>query len=94
MWSRLFDLLLKIRSTGGELDIATIASICRSVPTVTMKDIDEPAPPSLRMTSPHPKRPSLSPNRRSKPIAALVKIAPNEANSRVQGDQFGTAGRA
>ena len=43
VWSRLFDLLLKIRSTGGELDIATIASICRSVPTVTMDDIDEPA---------------------------------------------------
>ena len=39
--SRMFDLLLKIRSTADELDIATVASIRRSVPTVTTDAIDQ-----------------------------------------------------
>ena len=40
-WHRMFDLLLKTRQKGEELDIATIASIRRSVPTVTTDAIDE-----------------------------------------------------
>jgi hypothetical protein len=42
-WSRMFDLLLKIRRTGDELDIATIASLGRSLPTVTADAIDPSA---------------------------------------------------
>jgi hypothetical protein len=90
MWSRLFDMLLKIRSSGSELDIATIASICRSVPTVTMDEIDEPAtfiadditPSEEAVIEPQP------------PIEAnsAGENAPNEANSRVQEISLGRQG--
>ena len=65
-WSRMFDLLLKIRTKAGELDIATVASIRRSVPTVTTDAIDQWA---IRCGRHHPPRGARpSPIRRSKPI--------------------------
>ena len=39
--SRMLDLLLKIRSSGAELDIATIESISRSAPIVIMETSDQ-----------------------------------------------------
>jgi hypothetical protein len=42
-WLRMFDLLLKIRTKGDELDIATIESLRRSVPSVTRGAVDRPA---------------------------------------------------
>jgi hypothetical protein len=71
-------LLLKIRKTGAELDIATIASLGRSVPTVTMDESDTSAPAVSDVISP-PRNLSdsricrtkpnwLSKTRRTKPI--------------------------
>jgi hypothetical protein len=34
-WLRMFDMLLKIRQSGSELDLATVHALSRSVPTVT-----------------------------------------------------------
>ncbi len=81
-WSRMFDLLIKIRRSGEELDIATVASIRRSVPTVTMGEIDQSAPTVADVITPpeEPVRPVDPPNE-----ANLVEQkAPNEANSHVQ----------
>ena len=84
-WHRIFDLLLKTRQKGEELDIATIASIRRSDPTVTTDVIhewgqfvademtlpDEPDPPIEEPVSPIEANP-------------VSENAPNEPNSYVQ----------
>ncbi len=88
-WSRMFDLLLKIRSTAGELDIATVASIRRSVPTVTTDAIDQwgqfvaddmtlPDEPALE---PDPPIEEPVPPIEANPVR---ENAPNEPNSHVQ----------
>ncbi len=74
-WSRMFDLLLKIRSTAGELDIATIASIRRSVPTVTTDAIDQWGQ-FVADDITLPDEPALEPD---PPVEEPVP--PNEANS-------------
>ena len=68
-----------IRRTGGELDIATIASLGRSVPTVNVGAIDRPAPFVANVITP-PAEPVKEPD---PPIEANLarEIAPNEANS-------------
>ena len=87
--SRMFDLLLKIRSTAEELDIATVASIRRSVPTVTTDAIDQWGQfveddmtlPDEPVDEPVPPIEEPVP-----PIEAnsVREVAPNEANSTVQ----------
>ena len=79
---RMFELLLKVRRTGKELDLGTIASIGRYVLSANIDAIDKPSPaaatvvtlPAERVTEPSP------------PIAANPdrENAPNEANSDVQ----------
>ncbi len=86
---RMFDLLLKIRTTADELDIATIASIRRSVPTVTTDAIDQlgqfvadditlPDEPVLEADPPVEK--PVPPNEAN----SAAENAPNEPNSHVQ----------
>jgi hypothetical protein len=85
----MFDLLLKIRSTAGELDIATVASIRRSVPTVTTDAIDplgqfvadDMTVPDEPVDEPVPPIEEPVP-----PIEAnlVSENAPNEPNSDVQ----------
>jgi hypothetical protein len=87
--SRMFDLLLKIRATADELDIATVASIRRSVPTVTTDAIDEwgqfdedaitlPDEPALEADPPAEE--PVPPNEAN----SAAENAPNEPNSHVQ----------
>ena len=86
---RMFDLLLKIRTTAAELDIATVASLRRSVPTVTTDAID-PWGQFVEDDITLPDEPALEPD---PPIEEPVppneansasENAPNEANSDVQ----------
>ena len=81
-WMRMFDLLLKTRQKGEELDIAAIAPLGRSVPTVTMGAIDQPASTIADVITP-PEQPvphSEPPNEAN----LAQQNAPNEANSHVQ----------
>ena len=88
-WSRMFDLLLKIRSTAGELDIATVASIRRSVPTVTTDAIDhcgqfvvdDMTLPDVPALEPDPPIEEPDPPIEANPAP---ETAPNEPNSDVQ----------
>ena len=87
--SRMFDLLLKLRTTADELDIATVASIRRSVPTVTTDAIDQWGQfVADDMTAPD--EPALEPDPPIEepvpPIEAnsVPENAPNEPNSHVQ----------
>jgi hypothetical protein len=82
VWSRMFDLLIKIRLTGDELDIATIQSLGRSIPTVSVGAIDRPAPFVANVVTP-PAEPDGQPD---PPIEANLarENAPNEANLSVQ----------
>jgi hypothetical protein len=81
-WSRMFDLLLKIRTRGDELDIATVESLSRSVANVASGAIDRPAPFDASVTTLHDE----PVNRPDPPIEAKLAAekAPNEANSDVQ----------
>ena len=74
---RMFELLLKVRRTGDELELATIASIGRSVPTGKIHAIDRPAPSVATVMTP----PSAPVNEPDPPIEAnpVREIAPNEA---------------
>jgi hypothetical protein len=81
-WFRMFDLLLTIRKTGAELDIATIASLDRSVPTVTMGEIDQSAPTVADVITP-PAEAVAYPEPPNEANLARQN-APNEANSHVQ----------
>jgi hypothetical protein len=88
-WSRMFDLLLKIRATAGELDIATVASIRRSVPTVTTDAIDQLGQfvaddmtlPDQAVDEPDPPIEETVSPIEANPIP---ENAPNEPNSHVQ----------
>jgi hypothetical protein len=78
-WNRAFDLFMKIRQKGAELDLSTIATLCRSVPFANIDRIDRPAPTVTSVIAPAAepvKQPDL-------PIEAKVEseIVPNEANS-------------
>jgi hypothetical protein len=81
-WLRMFDLLLKVRQKGGELDFTTIDSIRRSVPTVMMESIDQPGPTVADVIVP-PDEPALEGNPPNEANLASGN-APNEANSHVQ----------
>ena len=81
-WMRMFDLLLKTRQKGADLDIDTIASISRSVPTVTVGEIDQPAPTVADVITP-PAEAVIPPEPPSEANLAQEN-APNEANSHVQ----------
>ena len=83
--SRMFELLLKIRSTAAELDIATVASLSRSVPIVTTHAIDQPVFfDEDDMTEPEEplEEPSQAMDEPGPPIEAdsAHENAPNEAN--------------
>ena len=79
---RLFELLLKVRRTGEELDLRTIASFGRSLPTGTMGAIDRPTPADATVITP-PAEPVRQPD---PPIEAnpVREQAPNEANLHAQ----------
>jgi hypothetical protein len=79
---RTFELLLKIRRTGDELEIAAIGSLGRSVPSGTMAAIDRPASIVATVITP----PAEPVNEPDPPIAAnpIAEAAPIEANSDVQ----------
>ena len=81
-WLRMFELLLKVRQKGGELDIAAIPLIGRSVPYVTAGEIDVPSPTVSTVFS-NPDEPVPQPE---PPIEAKLagENAPNEAISDVQ----------
>ena len=85
--SRMFDLLLKLRTTADQLDIATVASIRRSVPTVTTDAVDQwgqfddmtlPDEPALEPDPPI--EAPVPPNEAN----SAAENAPNEPNSHVQ----------
>jgi hypothetical protein len=59
---RMFELLLKVRRTGEELDIATIASISRSIPSANIGAIDKPVPTVATVITP-PVEPVQEPRR-------------------------------
>jgi hypothetical protein len=86
-WHRVFDLLLKVRQKGGELDFATIAAIDRSVTADSTDTFDSPAPAVASVMIP-PEEPATEPAR---PIEANLapEKAPNEANSDVQATSSG-----
>jgi hypothetical protein len=79
---RMFDSLLKVRRTGEDLEIATIASLGRSVPSGNVSANDRPAPAAATAITP-PAEPFNEPD---PPIEAnpVRETAPNEANSDVQ----------
>ncbi len=81
-WHRMFDLLLKTRQKGEELDIAAIAPLGRAVPAVTMGAIDESAPTVADVITP-PAEPVIPPAPPSEANLAQQN-APNEANSPAQ----------
>jgi hypothetical protein len=81
-WLRMFDLLLKARRSGEELDFATIASVDRFAPVRNVGAINSPAQSVTNVVTPavepvkEPVPPiEAKPNREN---------APNEANSSVQ----------
>jgi hypothetical protein len=82
MWSRTFDLLLKIRSNADALDIATTASISRSAPIVTIAAIDQPEHAVADVITPS-EEPVNEPDPPSEPNSA-GENAPNEPNSHAQ----------
>jgi hypothetical protein len=79
---RMFELLLKVRRTGGDLDLAAIASIGRSAPSSLIAAIDKSTPAVATVITP-PVEPVNEPD---PPIEAnpVRENAPNEANSDVQ----------
>ena len=79
---RMFELLLKVRRTGEELDLGTIASFGRSLPTGTMGAIEKPRPADATVITP-PAEPVRQPD---PPIEAnpVREQAPNEANLHAQ----------
>jgi hypothetical protein len=79
---RMFELLLKVRRTGQELDLGTIGSISRSVPSGNVGPIDRRAPAATTVITP----PAEPVNEPVPPIEAnpVRETAPNEANSDVQ----------
>jgi hypothetical protein len=79
-WLRIFDLLLKVRQKGGELDFATIAAIDRSVKSHNTDDNPAPAVASVVIALEEPAREPDRPNEANSP----PENAPNEANSDVQ----------
>jgi hypothetical protein len=81
-WLRMFDLLLKIRKSGEELDIATIASIGRSVPTVTIDEIDQS--PSTVADVITPRAAAVVPPEPPNEANLARQNVPNEAISHVQ----------
>jgi hypothetical protein len=78
---RMFELLLKVRRTGDELELGTIASIARSVPSGNMVANDRPASIVTTVITP-PVEPVSEPD---PPIESKSdrENAPNEANSSV-----------
>jgi hypothetical protein len=92
-WLRMFDLLLKVRQKGGELDFATVESRGRSVPAGNMGTIDATAPMATTAVTP-PAEPVEQPD---PPNEAKLEPenAPNEANSHVQAlsREYGDAGK-
>ena len=79
---RMVELLLKVRRTGQELDIATIPSIGRAAPSSVICAIDNPAPAVATVITP-PAEAAVEPD---PPIEAnpVREKAPNEPNSDVQ----------
>jgi hypothetical protein len=75
-------LLLKVRRTGDELEIATIGSIAHAVSTANMRANDKVAPAAVTGITP----PEEADRKPAPPIEAnpVRESAPNEANSRVQ----------
>jgi hypothetical protein len=78
---RMFELLLKVRRTGDELEIATIASFGRSVPTANMRANDKTAPAVATDITP-PKEPVQQHDPQIEANLAHEN-APNEPNSDV-----------
>jgi hypothetical protein len=81
-WNRAFDLFMKIRRTGGELDLATIARLGRSVTFDHIDKTDRPAPTAASVVIP----PAEAVEQPDPPIEAKSpsEKAPNEANSCAQ----------
>jgi hypothetical protein len=79
---RMFELLLKVRRTGDELEIATIGSIAHAVSTANMRANDKIAPAAVTVITPQEE----ADRKPAPPIEAnpVREAAPNEANSRVQ----------
>jgi hypothetical protein len=79
---RMFELLLKVRRTGEELDIATIRSLGRFNPSDNINASDKSTPAVAPVITPpaEPVNEPAAPNE-ANPVR---EIAPNEANSDVQ----------
>jgi hypothetical protein len=78
----MFELLLKVRRTGDELDLGTIAALGRSVPSANVGANGRTAPTATTVMTP-PAEPVTEPDT---PIEANPdrENAPNEPNSHVQ----------
>ena len=92
-WLRLFDLLLKTRTAGEELDFDTIASIERIAPVRNIGENVTSAPAAAIVVTPTAEAAKnldppieAKPSRETAPNEAnwVREIAPNEANSYVQ----------
>ena len=81
-WFRTFDLLMKVRRTGGDLDLGTIESFHRGAVSGSVRAIERPAPIARRVGIP-PVEPAKQPAAPNEAKSERV-IAPNEANSHVQ----------
>jgi hypothetical protein len=81
-WLRVFDLLLKVRQKGGELEFATVKSLGRSLPSENMGTIDTTVPLATNVITP-PAEPVEQPDP-SIEAKFEPENAPNEPNSYVQ----------
>jgi hypothetical protein len=81
-WNRAFDSFTKVRRSGGELDLATVAKLGRSVPLDNIHTIDRPVPTAANIVTP-PAEPTRRPDPPIEPKSTTDK-APNEANSHVR----------
>jgi hypothetical protein len=81
-WLRMYELLLKVRKTGVELDDATMARLRRSAPAGNAGAIDRPAPLATTVITP-PAGP-VEPPALTNEANSRRENAPNEANSSVQ----------
>jgi hypothetical protein len=80
-WLRMFELLLKVRRTGEELDFATSGLPGGSAPAANPDAIDTPAPPVANVIT-RPEEPVKMPDPPNEANSEREN-APNEANSSV-----------
>jgi hypothetical protein len=80
-WHRTFDLLMRVRRDGTDLEFATIMSLRRSVPVAVAEPVAPLAPPVAEVRTP-PAEPVKTPDPPAESSSPREKL-PNEPNSHV-----------